>query len=365
MESLSQVVTIVASLAAIAAPPAALAIGLVPRLGPMRAIVLALSTRFRRAQDVSQRTNELHMLRSMLSSSQKAQYVIVSGPKGVGKTCLVDTTLQYTFGVVSVRVAAGANTKEILADTYRAITRSNISFLDYSGGALRVLWWHYFFFRQPVTVVLQATERSSAEPFAALHGAARALTHDFGVRVLIDASNNSLPVETTATKREKILELEPMQRALLEQIPELKPLHDALKKANLADVVWIWVGGNPADYKSLWGSWQDHQGTVIDQPMAFERVVAVFVRNLRSQALENVNIALASNKHLRGLFDKFRESSEVPSTTLKEMELVRPPPDKVLRLVRRTFIDSQGKMEVGRFLVPADAATAAVLREVY
>ncbi len=85
METLSQVVGIVASLAAIAAPPAAFAVGLVPRLGPIRAIVLALSTRFRRTQDVSQRTNELHNLRSMLSTVQKAQYVVVSGPKGVGK----------------------------------------------------------------------------------------------------------------------------------------------------------------------------------------------------------------------------------------------------------------------------------------
>jgi len=55
------VVGIVASLAAIAAPPAAFA-GLVPRLGPMRAIVLALSTRFRRVLDVSQRANEVHTL---------------------------------------------------------------------------------------------------------------------------------------------------------------------------------------------------------------------------------------------------------------------------------------------------------------
>ena len=83
MEMLSQVVGIVASLAAIAAPPLA-AVGLVPRLGPMRAIVLALSTRFRRAQDVSQRANEVHTLRSMLSTAHKDQYVVVSGPKGVG-----------------------------------------------------------------------------------------------------------------------------------------------------------------------------------------------------------------------------------------------------------------------------------------
>ena len=84
MEMLPQVVSIVASFAAIAAPPAAFAFGLVPRVGPMRAIVLALSTRFWRAQGVSQRVSEVLTLRSMLSNVQRDHYVVVSGPKGVG-----------------------------------------------------------------------------------------------------------------------------------------------------------------------------------------------------------------------------------------------------------------------------------------
>jgi hypothetical protein len=87
METLLQVAGIVASFAAIAAPSAA-ALGLAPRLGPGRAIMLALSTRFRRARDVSQRTSELHSLHSMLSTAQKDQYLVVCGPKGVGERSL-------------------------------------------------------------------------------------------------------------------------------------------------------------------------------------------------------------------------------------------------------------------------------------
>ena len=75
--------SLVASFAAVAAPPAA-AFGLMPRLGPLRAIVLALSTRFKGTQDISQRTNEVLDLRKMLSNLQKQQDVVVSGPKGVG-----------------------------------------------------------------------------------------------------------------------------------------------------------------------------------------------------------------------------------------------------------------------------------------
>ena len=84
METLSHMASLVASFAAVAAPPAAVAFGLVPRVGPLRAIVLALSTRFKGTQDISQRTNEVLNLRKMLSNISMEQYVVVSGPKGVG-----------------------------------------------------------------------------------------------------------------------------------------------------------------------------------------------------------------------------------------------------------------------------------------
>jgi hypothetical protein len=267
---------------------------------------------------------------------------------------MVDTSLEYTVGVVTVRVAAGTGEKEIMADAFKAITRSNISFLDHSASAWRVLWWHHFFFRQPATVVLQAAERKSTQQFADLDSSARALTHSYGARVLIDASNNSLPDAATATKREDVLEVEPMRRELLEELPELQPLHEALKSANLADVVWMCVGGNPADYKSLLTTWTR-------KPDEIELVVARFVQKLVGKAMDNVSSAVASNKHLQGLFDKFRESSEVPSAILSDMEIVRPSPDKVLRAVElRASAGSCGGGQ--RVLIPADAATAVVLR---
>jgi hypothetical protein len=267
---------------------------------------------------------------------------------------LVDTALEHTAGIVSVRVAAGASEKEILADAFKAITRSSTSFMDHSASARRVLWWHHFIFRQPATVVLRAAERKPTQQFADLDSSARALTHDYGARVLIDASNSSLPDAATATKREDVLEVEPMQRELLEALPKLQSLHVALKSANLADAVWMCMGGNPADYESLATKW-------IRQPSDLEHVVALFVQNLIGVAMDNVSSAVASNKRLQALFDKFRESSEVPSAILKEMELVRPSPDKVLRVTKlRTPAGSRGGGE--RVLVPADAATALVLR---
>ena len=348
---------------AIVVAPSAAALGLAPRIGPLRAVVLGLSTRFRPTQCVSQLTSEVHTLRGMLATAHEDQYVVVSGPKGIGKTCMVDTALQCTPGVVSVHVAAGTSEKEILAAAFKAITRRSIKSADHSNSAQRVLWWHHFIFRQPATVVLRAAERKPTQQFADLDSSARALTHDYGARVIIDASNNSLPEAATATKREKVLALEPMQRTQLESIPELQPLHDMLRRASLADTAWLWTGGNPADYRKLWGSWEEQLAKSAELRLTFEQVVLFFVQSLRCQAKENVVNALTLNQRLRGLYEKFRNSSELPGETLSEMGIVRASPDKVLRLVRRSTINSLGIPEVESILVPADAATAALLLE--
>ena len=267
---------------------------------------------------------------------------------------MVDTSLEYTFGVVTLRVAAGTKEREIMADAVKAITRSNISFLDHSASAKRVLWWHHFLFRQPATVVLRAAERKPTQQYADLDSSARTLTHDFGARVLIDAPNNSLPDAATATKREDVLEVEPMRRELLQELPHLQLLHEALKSANLADVVWMCVGGNPADYKNLVTKWTRRQSET-------EQVVSLFVQNLIGTAASAVSVSIAADSQRRGLYLLFRDSGEVLESVLEEMNLVRSTPDKVLRAVRmRASAGSRGGGQ--RVIIPADAATAVVLR---
>lgn len=362
MEHLLQALGIVASLAAIAAPPAAV-LGLVPRLGPARAVALALGSFRPRSvfrEGASQRDDDVCNLARMLSTAHADQYVVASGPKGVGTTRVVQTALLSTFGVVYVYVAPGTPHDRIKADALTAITRYYLRVLDQTGSARRVLWWHGLLFRAPVTVVLQAAERKPAQPFADLDSAARALTQEFGVRVVIDASSNSLPDGATATKREKLLEVEPMSRELVERLPELAPLHAALGAAGLADVVWACVGGNPADYKGLWGAWKDRGCDDI------ELVVATFVQGLLDTAMKAQGDAVVSNKRLARLFALFRQrvhssGEDVPYSTLAKLKLARPSPDKVLRVVRRRA--SAGSPGGGqRLLVPADAATSMVLR---
>ena len=349
MEQLAHIATIVASMAAVAAPPAVVA-GLVPRVGPGRAFVLGLSSRiFLRAKTVSQRTVEVEKMRTALSNANRDQYVVVAGPKGVGKTCIVETATERTFGVMSVRVPAATAEHTIMANVFTAVTRCNPRTVELSASARRVAWWHRFIFRTPVTIVLHAAERKPTQQFADLDSAARALTYDFGMRVVIDASDNSLPEFAKGTKRDKVIEVPPMPRSVVEEMPKLQDLHAALKAADLADVVWACVGGNPADYLKLHGQWMDAgKGSL-------EAVVESFVRGLLDKAIKNRQTNVVENARLEELYALFRQQNEVPDRMLEEWKLARPSPDKVLRL---TLSPSDSEP----VLVPADAAMAIVLR---
>ena len=92
VEMMANVATIVATGATILAPattilaPAAMAAGILPRMGPGRAIVLALRSRFVSAGTApSQRTAEVGKLREMAANAAADRYCIVVGPKGVGE----------------------------------------------------------------------------------------------------------------------------------------------------------------------------------------------------------------------------------------------------------------------------------------
>ena len=353
MEQLDHFTSIAASIAAgtaaVAAPVAAFAAA--PRVGPLRALTLGLRSRlFMRAPRVSQRTQELASLRAKLSFPPSEQYIIVSGPKGVGKSCIVNTVMQETFGVVRVNVQPGSDMEKINTDVFDAISGIPFRYVNPSNSARRVVWWHRLVFRNPPTVVLSALERQATQPFASVDGAARVLAGEYGLRVVIDASDNSLPESAKKTKRERPIEVPPMSRELLEQLPELETLHEALKAAKLADVVWTCVGGVPADYYKLHDEWQEY-------PQELERVVNSFTVRLLSTAAHNIRGQLIENKRLSELYDLFSHDGvmEVPESKLKDLSIIRPSPDKVLCL-------SRGRDYEANVLVPVDAATALVLR---
>jgi hypothetical protein len=73
-------------------------VGLAPRLGSGRAFSIALRSRFAlKPNPESVRFAEIKLLRSKITDMDVAQrYMVVTGEKGVGKTCLLNTAISNT-----------------------------------------------------------------------------------------------------------------------------------------------------------------------------------------------------------------------------------------------------------------------------
>jgi hypothetical protein len=79
-------------------------LGALPKVGCGRAIILHFQSQFRSASPYSVRAKEIKFLRSKLESFGRGRYLVVTGGKGLGKTCLIDSVLNRYGGVVTISV---------------------------------------------------------------------------------------------------------------------------------------------------------------------------------------------------------------------------------------------------------------------
>ena len=320
------------------------------RLGPLRAIMLAVRSRFGSVPGLghlprSQRVGDVTALRDELAKTQHNAYIVVSGPKGVGKSCAIATAIKSMPSVVSINVAQGTTENVIVESGLRAITRDSMHFINPLPNAERVLKWHNFFLAPPVLVV-NVSERQDNGLYAQTTGAVRVLA-SMGIRVVVDASDNSLEKGTISTKRERLVEMDVMPRDVVMRILPFKELFDKLDKVGVADVVWHLVGGNPARLEKLDSALTGSNVDVVE-------ATGKFLGRALAETIDRHTNMLAANPEFEAITELLKTQDEVPETLLEEKRLALPSPCKVLREVKR-----DGKKVV---LVPADAYMAFVLR---
>lgn len=80
-------------------------LGVTPRVGLVRALTLGWRSAIKTTYPLSVRTAEVVALRKDLQSLQKGQYVAIIGGKGNGKSCLIGTCLNLTFGAIKTSVS--------------------------------------------------------------------------------------------------------------------------------------------------------------------------------------------------------------------------------------------------------------------
>ena len=79
--------------------------GVIPRVGLVRALSLGFKSYFKTTYPSSVRASEIKQLNDSILRMKKGSYITVTGGKGNGKTCLIDTTLNRHLGVVKISVS--------------------------------------------------------------------------------------------------------------------------------------------------------------------------------------------------------------------------------------------------------------------
>ena len=79
--------------------------GVIPRVGLVRALSLGFKSYFKTTYPLSVRKSEIKQLNDSILRMKKGSYITVTGGKGNGKTCLIDTALNRHLGVVKISVS--------------------------------------------------------------------------------------------------------------------------------------------------------------------------------------------------------------------------------------------------------------------
>ena len=124
--------------------------GLVPRLGPGRAVWIAFRSRVASKRlPESIRDVELRQIRKSISEKNFGQgYLVVTGDKGVGKSCLLSISTNKTCGIINVKVQPGRSGEDIIGASLQSLVNM-FDFIPPYDSARRVIFWvSTLFFRQ-------------------------------------------------------------------------------------------------------------------------------------------------------------------------------------------------------------------------
>ena len=79
--------------------------GAIPKVGFVRSLTLGWRSFFRKTYPLSVRKTDINLLNDSVNSLEKGSYITVTGGKGNGKSCLIDTCLNRHFGVIKISVS--------------------------------------------------------------------------------------------------------------------------------------------------------------------------------------------------------------------------------------------------------------------
>jgi hypothetical protein len=305
------------------------------RVGPGRAAVLALRSLCRPApRPLSIRSKEVAILSGFLRSSHwEDEYIAVTGPKGVGKSCLINTATAHTAGVVHVTVAPGASDETVKGMVMRAVTHQPWTVQDPERTFRRVIFWHRVLTlgKSPV-VVMSLGERLAGEEYAKITTAIRSFATNYKLRVIVDASPNSVDSRTLETGRCVHMEVDLMTTEAIESIEEFSQLRNLLQEANLYAVALEMLSGSPLAWKTFRKSYETRLD-LANSASARKALLESALMKVYSDTRRNIKLLIRSDPHLYDVADLYFARDEVLAVDFLEVQgFKRPSPDKAFRI---------------------------------
>ena len=222
------------------------AVGLVPRIGPGRAVWIALRSRFAfKPNPESLRFAEIKLLRSMIADKDIGQsYLVITGEKGDGKTCLLNTVTSKTAGVIKVNALPLQRVDTIIKNSLQELANPPFKFMNPIKSAPRVIFWYRLctLGRSPI-VVISATEREAGQDYAGLLGLSEPWLTNTSFVWSWTVLETSLNETLFRTKREDVIEIKPMTKEVVWHIGQLQDLFKYVNEAGLDDTVFAVLGG--------------------------------------------------------------------------------------------------------------------------
>jgi hypothetical protein len=288
--------------------------GILPPVGPGRALGIAVCSLFQKSKMVSLRKADVPCIRKFMLAKdlENDNLLVVSGPRGIGKTTAIQTALQRSCGVLQITsVSPGMRSEEIIQKIYRSISGVNLNLKDYSYSARRVIFWYRFIFHRPPIVVISATERDTKQLYSEIRSATLVLT-SMSLRVCIDtSSDNPTPATTDSFYAQVNYEMEPMSNAEMLNLPQCKDLWNMLKRKGNADVVLAVCGGVPGLLVKL--------NCLLNLKRSKDEVVKTFVMQQIEEASDNLNDLILANPKMKSVLDKLKDSHEISRIKAKQL----------------------------------------------
>lgn len=217
---------------------------------PIRALNLSTKCQFTLK---SIRDEDVKVIKYRMSAPRPVEdmFTVVCGPRGIGKSTAINSAANGLRGVIKISsVKPGTSSDEILDDVCCKITGlRNGSWKKNEDSMKKVISWIQTFTGRSPVIIIPAGQRFEGNIAAGLTEAARILTTDYELNVVIDSAENALP--TTLSGREFMIEMKPMTNEMMRKLPGFEDVFETLKKQGNEDIVMRLCAGRPIVLKQF------------------------------------------------------------------------------------------------------------------